>query len=142
MEHISKLQIIVNSLSHLQLDDHEYAYLKAIVLFSPDNLSHPKARQVEKFQERAYQEMHTYIDQTFTKNSDRFPKLLLRLPVLRSIQATIVEELFFSGLIGSVQINSIIPYILKMDPSEFTPGAGRSTPESVLPHIDDISSRF
>ncbi|XP_022236014.1 nuclear receptor subfamily 2 group C member 1-like isoform X3 [Limulus polyphemus] len=134
MEHISKLQIIVNSLSHLQLDDHEYAYLKAIVLFSPekdshtlnsstDNLSHPKARQVEKFQERAYQEMHTYIDQTFTKNSDRFPKLLLRLPVLRSIQATIVEELFFSGLIGSVQINSIIPYILKMDPSEFTPGA-------------------
>ncbi|PRD31800.1 UNVERIFIED_CONTAM: Nr2c2 [Trichonephila clavipes] len=110
----------------LQVDEHEYAYLKAIVLFSPDHPSLPSARQVEKFQEKGYQELRSYIGQTFPENNDRFPKLLLRLPALRSLQPSITEELFFSGLIGNVQIDSIIPYILSMDSSEYTPELGSS----------------
>lgn len=34
-DHICKLQDFVNSMLRLQVDEHEYAYLKAIVLFSP-----------------------------------------------------------------------------------------------------------
>ncbi|XP_022245332.1 nuclear receptor subfamily 2 group C member 2-like isoform X2 [Limulus polyphemus] len=120
-DHICKLQEFVNSMLRLQVDEHEYAYLKAIVLFSPDHPSLPSARQVEKFQEKAYQELRSYIAQTFPENSDRFAKLLLRLPALRSLQPNITEELFFAGLIGNVQIDSIIPYILNMDSSEYTP---------------------
>jgi hypothetical protein len=30
-----------------------------------------------------------------------------------------MEELFFAGLIGSVQIDSIIPYILRMETAEY-----------------------
>lgn len=30
-----------------------------------------------------------------------------------------MEELFFAGLIGSVQIDSIIPYILRMEPTQY-----------------------
>ena len=30
------------------------------------------------------------------------------------MQPDLLEELFFSGLIGSVQIDSVIPYILNM----------------------------
>lgn len=137
-DHICKLQEFVNSMLRLQVDEHEYAYMKAIVLFSPDHPSLPSARQVEKFQEKAYQELRSYIGLTFPENNDRFPKLLLRLPALRSLQPSITEELFFSGLIGNVQIDSIIPYILKMDSSEYTPemGSGSSqghTPGSNLP---------
>ncbi|XP_035213686.1 nuclear receptor subfamily 2 group C member 1-A-like [Stegodyphus dumicola] len=123
-DHICKLQDFVNSMLRLQIDEHEYAYLKAIVLFSPDHPSLPSARQVEKFQEKGYQELRSYIGQTFPENNDRFPKLLLRLPALRSLQPSITEELFFSGLIGNVQIDSIIPYILSMDSSEYTPEMG------------------
>ncbi|GIX77782.1 nuclear receptor subfamily 2 group C member 1-A, partial [Caerostris extrusa] len=125
-DHICKLQDFVNSMLRLQVDEHEYAYLKAIVLFSPDHPSLPSARQVEKFQEKGYQELRSYISQTFPENNDRFPKLLLRLPALRSLQPSITEELFFSGLIGNVQIDSIIPYILSMDSSEYTPEMGSS----------------
>ncbi|CAL1292000.1 unnamed protein product [Larinioides sclopetarius] len=136
-DHICKLQDFVNSMLRLQVDEHEYAYLKAIVLFSPDYPSLPSARQVEKFQEKGYQELRSYIGQTFPENNDRFPKLLLRLPALRSLQPSITEELFFSGLIGNVQIDSIIPYILSMDSSEYTPEMGSSvgghTPGSNLP---------
>lgn len=35
MEHIFKLQEFCNSMVKLCIDGHEYAYLKAIVLFSP-----------------------------------------------------------------------------------------------------------
>jgi hypothetical protein len=33
-DHICKLQEYVNGMARLQLDEHEYAYLKAITLFS------------------------------------------------------------------------------------------------------------
>ena len=50
---------------------------------------------------------------------DRFSELLLRLSPLRSLQPDILEELFFAGLIGNVQIDSVVPYILKMEASEY-----------------------
>lgn len=51
--------------------------------------------------------------------SVRLSKLLLRLPALRLISAAVTEELFFAGLIGNVQIDSIIPYILKMESTDY-----------------------
>jgi hypothetical protein len=33
-DHICKLQEYVNGMARLQLDEHEYAYLKAVTLFS------------------------------------------------------------------------------------------------------------
>lgn len=52
-------------------------------------------------------------------SASRLSKLLLRLPALRLISAAVTEELFFSGLIGNVQIDSIIPYILKMESTDY-----------------------
>ena len=51
--------------------------------------------------------------------SSRFENLLLRLAPLRSLQPDVLEELFFAGLIGNVQIDSVVPYILKMEASEY-----------------------
>ena len=52
--------------------------VNVITYFILDHLSLPSARQVEKFQEKGYQELRAYIGQTFPENNDRFPKLLLR----------------------------------------------------------------
>lgn len=49
----------------------------------------------------------------------RLSRLLLRLPALRLMNATITEELFFKGLIGNVRIDSVIPHILKMEPADY-----------------------
>ena len=35
--------------------------------------------------------------------SNRFSKLLLRLSPLRSLQCDVIEEIFFTGLIGNIQ---------------------------------------
>lgn len=50
---------------------------------------------------------------------DRVAQLLLRLLPLKAFTPSTMEELFFSGLIGSVQIDSIIPYILRMETAEY-----------------------
>ncbi|XP_077373810.1 nuclear receptor subfamily 2 group C member 1 [Festucalex cinctus] len=119
MEHIWRLQEFCNSMSKLSPDAFEYAFLKAIVLFSPDHPGIDNTLQIERFQQKAYMELQDYVTRTYPEDSYRLSKLLLRLPALRLISAAVTEELFFAGLIGNVQIDSIIPYILKMDSTDY-----------------------
>ncbi|XP_049740063.1 nuclear receptor subfamily 2 group C member 1 isoform X2 [Elephas maximus indicus] len=119
MDHIFKLQEFCNSMVKLCIDGYEYAYLKAIVLFSPDHPGLENMEQIEKFQEKAYVEFQDYITKTYPDDTYRLSRLLLRLPALRLMNATITEELFFKGLIGNVRIDSVIPHILKMEPADY-----------------------
>ncbi|XP_016140690.1 nuclear receptor subfamily 2 group C member 2-like isoform X1 [Sinocyclocheilus grahami] len=119
MEHIWKLQEFCNSLAKLQTDGYEYAYLKAIVLFSPDHPGVSSCSQIEKFQEKAQMELQDYVQKTYPDDTYRLARILLRLPALRLMSSSITEELFFTGLIGNVPIDSIIPYILKMETADY-----------------------
>ncbi|XP_029168356.1 nuclear receptor subfamily 2 group C member 2 isoform X4 [Nylanderia fulva] len=108
-EHICRLQDCVSSLHKLQVDSVEYAYLKALTLFSADNiLAGMWRKKVEVLQEAAWTELQQ------RAGSDRLPRLLLRLAPLRSINPRVLEDLFFSGLIGRVSVASVVPYILTM----------------------------
>ncbi|XP_016429906.1 nuclear receptor subfamily 2 group C member 2-like isoform X1 [Sinocyclocheilus rhinocerous] len=119
MEHIWKLQEFCNSMAKLQTDGYEYAYLKAIVLFSPDHPGVSSCSQIEKFQEKAQMELQDYVQKTYPDDTYRLARILLRLPALRLMSSSITEELFFTGLIGNVPIDSIIPYILKMETADY-----------------------
>ncbi|XP_054902064.1 nuclear receptor subfamily 2 group C member 2 isoform X3 [Poeciliopsis prolifica] len=119
MEHIWKFQEFCNSMTRLETDSYEYAYLKAIVLFSPDHPGVESSGQVEKFQEKALMELQDYVQKTYPEDTYRLTRILTRLPALRLMNSSITEELFFTGLIGNVSIDSIIPYILKMETAEY-----------------------
>ncbi|XP_012512348.1 PREDICTED: nuclear receptor subfamily 2 group C member 2 isoform X2 [Propithecus coquereli] len=119
MEHIWKLQEFCNSMAKLDVDGYEYAYLKAIVLFSPDHPGLSSTSQIEKFQEKAQMELQDYVQKTYAEDTYRLARILVRLPALRLMSSSITEELFFTGLIGNVSIDSIIPYILKMETAEY-----------------------
>lgn len=119
MEHIWKFQEFCNSMTRLETDSYEYAYLKAIVLFSPDHPGVDSSGQIEKFQEKALMELQDYVQKTYPDDSYRLTRILTRLPALRLMNSSITEELFFTGLIGNVTIDSIIPYILKMETAEY-----------------------
>ncbi|NP_001084198.1 nuclear receptor subfamily 2 group C member 1-A [Xenopus laevis] len=118
-DHIFKLQEFCNSMVKLCVDGYEYAYLKAIALFSPDHPGLENVSHIEKLQEKAYMEFQDYVTKTYPEDTYRLSRLLLRLPALRLMNAAITEELFFAGLIGNVQIDSIIPYILRMETSDY-----------------------
>uniref|UniRef100_A0A8C7YL28 Nuclear receptor subfamily 2, group C, member 2 n=1 Tax=Oryzias sinensis TaxID=183150 RepID=A0A8C7YL28_9TELE len=119
MEHIWKFQEFCNSLTKLETDSYEYAYLKAIVLFSPDHPGVDSSGQIEKLQEKALMELQDYVQKTYPDDTYRLTRILTRLPALRLMNSSITEELFFTGLIGNVSIDSIIPYILKMETAEY-----------------------
>uniref|UniRef100_A0A665TH02 Nuclear receptor subfamily 2, group C, member 2 n=1 Tax=Echeneis naucrates TaxID=173247 RepID=A0A665TH02_ECHNA len=119
MEHIWKFQEFCNSMTRLETDSYEYAYLKAIVLFSPDHPGVESGGQIEKFQEKALMELQDYVQKTYPDDMYRLTRILTRLPALRLMNSSITEELFFTGLIGNVSIDSIIPYILKMETAEY-----------------------
>lgn len=119
MEHIWKFQEFCNSMTKLDTDSYEYAYLKAIVLFSPDHPGVDGSGQIEKFQEKALMELQDYVQKTYPDDTYRLTRILTRLPALRLMNSSITEELFFTGLIGNVSIDSIIPYILKMETAEY-----------------------
>ncbi|XP_047390573.1 nuclear receptor subfamily 2 group C member 2 isoform X2 [Sciurus carolinensis] len=71
MEHIWKLQEFCNSMAKLDIDGYEYAYLKAIVLFSPDHPGLTGTSQIEKFQEKAQMELQDYVQKTYAEDTYR-----------------------------------------------------------------------
>uniref|UniRef100_A0A0A9XUW3 Nuclear receptor subfamily 2 group C member 2 n=1 Tax=Lygus hesperus TaxID=30085 RepID=A0A0A9XUW3_LYGHE len=114
--HIFSLRDYCQSLALLNVDDQEYAYLKVISLFSPDNRMAYLRRRLSQLQQKAVQELREQIGEN---NSDKFAKLLLRLPPLRALNRYIMEQMFFPGLGDQCDIDNIIPFILKMDSTDF-----------------------
>lgn len=79
--------------------------------FITDN---PSERQIlYKLQEKTVKELKQHLVKDGTVEH-RVAILLLRLPTLRSFQPNIVEEIFFSSLLGTFQIDAVIPQILKL----------------------------
>ena len=60
----------------------------------------------------------TYYERKKGHREGRFARLLLHTVPLRSFPSDLLEELFFSGLVGNVKIESVIPYILGMQTGE------------------------
>lgn len=111
---VCKIKEYTTALARLGMDDMEFALMRVIAIFGSDQLS-INAQCFERISVQAVSDLSSYCKQTKPEDDSRFSKLLLRLSPLRSIQAEILEELFFSGLIGNVQIESVIPYALNMD---------------------------
>ena len=84
-----------------------------------DLLGVASPKQCDKLRSKAVQELKEYCAANSPQDENRFSNLLLVLAPLRSLQPDVLEELFFAGLIGNVQIDSVVPYILKMETSEY-----------------------
>jgi len=84
-----------------------------------DKLQTAGSRLMERYQQRCVQELHEYDMQNFPDGGTRPSLLCISLASVRLLSPTIIEELFFAGLIGSVEIGSIIPYIMRLDAVEY-----------------------
>lgn len=73
-DHIVKLQDFVNAMNRLHVDEHEYAYLKAIALFSTDQPGILLRKQIERFQEKSFQALRNHVRRSFPDDNDRFPR--------------------------------------------------------------------
>ena len=68
----------------------------------------------------------------------RAAQLLLAIADLKSLDQTVVHQLFFSPLLGQIPVENIVPYLLSCD----TPSSTGSPPGSALPlRMERVGSR-
>jgi len=123
-EHVSKLHVFVRNAQELNLDDLEFAALRVLALFSPERLAQfglDITTALTEVQNLIMEKFHEHLETSEEEDMyerRRLSKILLLLPLLRNVSATSMEELFFTNLLGSTQIDAVVPHILKME-SEF-----------------------
>ena len=97
----------------LDMDSQEFGLLKIIAIFG----SEPASVNTDYYESVCDKALGELREQT-NQQEARYSKLLLRLSPLRSLQQDVLEEIFFGGLIGNVQIDTVIPTLLNMEQGE------------------------
>ncbi|XP_053150943.1 nuclear receptor subfamily 2 group F member 6 isoform X6 [Hemicordylus capensis] len=108
MDQIRIFQDQVEKLNRLQVDSAEYSCLKAIALFTPDACGLSDPAHVESLQEKAQVALTDYVRSQYPSQPQRFGRLLLRLPALRAVPASLISQLFFMRLVGKTPIETLI----------------------------------
>ncbi|KAG7456557.1 hypothetical protein MATL_G00237110 [Megalops atlanticus] len=108
MDQVRLFQDQVDKLTRLQVDSAEYSCLKAIALFSPDACGLTDPVHVESLQEKAQVALTEYERLHYPSQPQRFGRLLLRLPALRAVPASLISQLFFMRLVGKTPIETLI----------------------------------
>ncbi|XP_032233935.2 COUP transcription factor 1 isoform X3 [Nematostella vectensis] len=108
MDNIRIFQEQVEKLRNLHVDAAEFACLKAIVLFTSDASGLTDPQYIESLQEKTQCALEEYTRNQYPNQPTRFGKLLLRLPSLRSISSSVVEQLFFVRLVGKTPIETLL----------------------------------
>ncbi|XP_072855149.1 hepatocyte nuclear factor 4-gamma isoform X2 [Pogona vitticeps] len=106
------LDEIIRPFQEIQIDDNEYACLKAIVFFDPDakGLSNPMKIRNMRFQVQI--SLEDYINDRQYDSRGRFGELLLLLPTLQSITWQMIEQIQFVKLFGMVKIDNLLQEML------------------------------
>nr|ASL70557.1 nuclear receptor [Brachionus calyciflorus] len=96
----------------LNIDPNEFAFLKAIVLFKSEIRGLKDAQAIENLQDQAQMMLSQHINSQ-SMAGNRFGKLLLILPMLKTIGAQRLEKLYFSQSVGSLSIEKILTDLIK-----------------------------
>uniref|UniRef100_A0A914R7P3 Uncharacterized protein n=1 Tax=Parascaris equorum TaxID=6256 RepID=A0A914R7P3_PAREQ len=98
----------VERLKSLHMDSAEFSSLKAVILFSADCCGLSDVMRVESIQEKVQSALEEYCRTQRQQQIGRFGRLLLRLPSLRTISSTMIEQLFFVKLVGETPIEFLL----------------------------------
>ncbi|KAK6747242.1 hypothetical protein RB195_000449 [Necator americanus] len=149
-QQINYLLLLVSRFAEAKLSPMEFAYLKLVSFTSNDIPASTCAADTRPVNVTACQELYEHVvassssdDSTSEDNEthvtassvgaaiERYSRLLQLLPNLRWFRESVLVELFFSGLIGNLSIETVIPFVLKMDVMNvFEPTQGS---DSILP---------
>lgn len=103
---------LVKPMTEVQIDDTEFACLKAIVFFDPNakGLSEPARIKALRYQIQI--NLEDYISDRQYDSRGRFGELLLTLPALQSITWQMIEQIQFAKLFGVAHIDSLLQEML------------------------------
>uniref|UniRef100_A0A7M4EZL5 Hepatocyte nuclear factor 4 alpha n=1 Tax=Crocodylus porosus TaxID=8502 RepID=A0A7M4EZL5_CROPO len=118
------LDELVLPFQELQIDDNEYACLKAIIFFDPDAKGLSDPAKIKRMRYQVQVSLEDYINDRQYDSRGRFGELLLLLPTLQSITWQMIEQIQFVKLFGMAKIDNLLQEML----------LGGSTNEAPHPH--------
>lgn len=113
MGDIKALKNIVERFRAANIDQTEYACLKAIVLFKPDTRGLRAPHHVEQLQDQAQSMLGEYDRQSYPGQQVRFGRLLLMLPSLRVLSSKCIEQMFFRGTLDKIPMERLLSDMFK-----------------------------
>ncbi|KAL1110365.1 hypothetical protein AAG570_007896 [Ranatra chinensis] len=118
---------LVRPLKEVQIDDTEFACLKAIVFFDPNAKGLIDRNRIKWLRYRIQINLEDYISDRQYDSRGRFGELLLTLPALQSITLQMIEQIQFAKLFGVAKIDSLLQEMLLGGSSGETPNNQQST---------------
>uniref|UniRef100_A0A8C6T2G2 Hepatocyte nuclear factor 4, gamma n=1 Tax=Neogobius melanostomus TaxID=47308 RepID=A0A8C6T2G2_9GOBI len=106
------LDELVQPFQDIQIDENEYAALKAIVFFDPDAKSLRDPSKIKAMRHQVQMSLEDYINDRQYDSRGRFGELLLLLPTLQSITWQMIEQLQFIKLCGLAKIDNLLQEML------------------------------
>ncbi|KAM5138752.1 hepatocyte nuclear factor 4-beta-like [Mantella aurantiaca] len=106
------LDELVKPLREIQIDDNEYACLKAIIFFDPDCKGLSDSGRVKDMRFQVQVNLEDYINDRQYESRGRFGDVLLLLPPLQSITWQMIEQVQFAKLLGMAKIDSLLQEML------------------------------
>ncbi|KAK2110030.1 Hepatocyte nuclear factor 4-alpha, partial [Saguinus oedipus] len=117
------LDELVLPFQELQIDDNEYAYLKAIIFFDPDAKGLSDPGKIKRLRSQVQVSLEDYINDRQYDSRGRFGELLLLLPTLQSITWQMIEQIQFIKLFGMAKIDNLLQEMLLGGSSSDAPHA-------------------
>ncbi|XP_055006851.1 hepatocyte nuclear factor 4-gamma isoform X2 [Boleophthalmus pectinirostris] len=106
------LDELVQPFQDIQIDENEYAALKAIVFFDPDAKSLRDPSKIKAMRLQVQMSLEDYINDRQYDSRGRFGELLLLLPTVQSITWQMIEQLQFIKLCGLAKIDNLLQEML------------------------------
>ncbi|KAJ3587134.1 hypothetical protein NHX12_013524 [Muraenolepis orangiensis] len=125
------LDELVLPFQELQIDDNEYACLKAIVFFDPDAKGLSDPVKIKRMRYQVQVSLEDYINDRQYDSRGRFGELLLLLPTLQSITWQMIEQIQFVKLFGMAKIDNLLQEMLLGGSAN----EAQHAPHSLHPHL-------
>uniref|UniRef100_UPI00398EFAE7 hepatocyte nuclear factor 4-beta-like n=1 Tax=Pristiophorus japonicus TaxID=55135 RepID=UPI00398EFAE7 len=106
------LDELVKPLLELQIDENEFACLKAVVFFDPDSRGVSDSAKIKNMRFQVQVNLEDYINDRQYDSRGRFGDILLLLPSLQSITWQMIEQIQFARLFGVARIDSLLQEML------------------------------
>lgn len=103
---------LVKPLNEVQIDDTEFACLKAIVFFDPNAKGLSEPARIKHLRYQIQINLEDYISDRQYDSRGRFGEILLTLPALQSISWQMIEQIQFVRLFGVAHIDNLLQEML------------------------------
>lgn len=129
------LDELVAPLGEVQIDDSEFACLKAIVFFDPDAKGVSDPQKIKNFRYQIQVNLEDYVNDRQYDTRGRFGEILLLLPPLQSITWQMIEQVQFAKLFGMAHIDNLLQEMLLGGAAATDLTTGATTPTTLQPSL-------